>query len=202
MFPRNSRRAASRGRRRLPHPSTPHPRKQKGPQRRPYHRRPESPRNNRHHSGPARAGPLLFVPGPPAPRWVTWRGRPRVRSQIWYLIGMNTSSIVAALDEEIARLQNARSFIAGSASPKRRGRPPQFKPALSAAPKRRTLSPEARKKIADAQRKRWAKEKKATVTRVPAKKAPVKRPRVKAAKAKTALSGKVPTGPVAAPAKS
>jgi hypothetical protein len=113
---------------------------------------------------------------------------------------MNTSFIVAALDEEIARLQNARSLVAGSASPKRRGRPPRSKPAVAAAPKRRTLSPEARKKIADAQRRRWAKQKKATVTRVPAKKAPVKRLRVKAAKTKTALSGKVPTKPVAAPA--
>jgi len=115
---------------------------------------------------------------------------------------MNTSSIVAALDEEITRLHNARSFIAGSASPKRRGRPPASKSGVAAVTKKRTHSPEARKKIADAQRRRWAKQKKATVTRVPAKKAPVKRPRVKAAKAKTALSGKVPTGPVAAPAKS
>jgi hypothetical protein len=114
---------------------------------------------------------------------------------------MDTSSIVAALDEEIARLQNARSLLAGSASPKRGGRPPQSKPAVTRAPKRRTLSPEARKKIADAQRKRWAKQRKVTVTKLPPKKAPVKRPPVKATKAKTALSGKVPTGPVAAPAK-
>jgi len=112
---------------------------------------------------------------------------------------MNTSSIVAALDEEIARLQSARSLLAGSAGPKRRGRPPRSKPAVAAAPKRRTLSPEARKKIAEAQRKRWAKQKKVTVTRIPAKHAPVKRPRgVKTTK--TALSGKVPTKPVAAPA--
>lgn len=73
----------------------------------------------------------------------------------------------------------------------------------SARAVKRRLSPAARKRIADAQRKRWAKQKKAaevTVTKVPAKKAPKTRQPKPPLKAKTALSGKVPSGPVAAPA--
>jgi hypothetical protein len=62
--------------------------------------------------------------------------------------------ILNALDEEIARLREARALLAGS-------------PATAGAPatKRRTLSPKARQAIAEAQRKRWAKarrQKKAT----------------------------------------
>lgn len=63
---------------------------------------------------------------------------------------MNTPEIIVALDGEIARLQQARSLIDGwGSSGKRQG-----------GSVKRTLSPEARKKIADAQRKRWAKQKK------------------------------------------
>jgi hypothetical protein len=169
-----------------------------GPQIRPHHRRPESPPNNRNHSMVCCGRPPVFV-RQSSRRLLNGNRAVELDARFCYLIGMNTSSIIAALDEEIARLQNARSLIAGSASPKRRGRPPQSKPAGTAASKRRTLSPEARKKIAEAQRKRWAKQKKVTVTRIPAKHAPVKRPRVGKA-IKTASSGKVPTKPVAAPA--
>jgi hypothetical protein len=76
---------------------------------------------------------------------------------------MNIPEILSELDAEIARLQHVRSLLSGSSSPATatRGRP---KGSVSAAPKKtakRTLSPEARARIAAAQKKRWAKQKKA-----------------------------------------
>jgi hypothetical protein len=67
---------------------------------------------------------------------------------------------------------------------------------------KRTLSAEARKKIAAAQRKRWAKQKRVTVTKLPPKRAPMKRQKKQAipVQTNTALTSKVPSGPVAAPA--
>ena len=69
---------------------------------------------------------------------------------------MSTQEIIAAIDAEIQRLQQARNLISGLGGTKRRGRPP----AGSAHKAKRTLSAEAREKIAAAQRKRWAKQKK------------------------------------------
>jgi hypothetical protein len=70
---------------------------------------------------------------------------------------VNTQEVVAHLDIEIARLQRARDLLAGSAEFNGHGRPPLAggKPA-----KQRTLSAAGRQKIADAQRKRWAAQKK------------------------------------------
>jgi hypothetical protein len=70
---------------------------------------------------------------------------------------VNTQELVTHIDQEIARLQSARNLIAGSRETKRRGRPSGTgkKPA-----KKRTLSAAARQKIAEAQRKRWAAQKK------------------------------------------
>jgi hypothetical protein len=117
---------------------------------------------------------------------------------------VNTQEILIALDAEIARLQHARSRIAASGKPKRRGRPAWSAPSAISAQKKRELSPEARKKIATAQKKRWAKQKAAKpvqVTRVPAKKQPEKRVRaVKKGTAQNALSSRSET--VAATAKS
>lgn len=62
---------------------------------------------------------------------------------------MGTNQIVAELEKEIARLQQARALLLGSTNGVR-----------SATLKRRTLSPEAREKIAEAQKRRWAKAKK------------------------------------------
>src|ERR1700678_4307511 len=66
--------------------------------------------------------------------------------------------ILNALDEEIARLRQARAVLAGS------GKLPPRKNATATAAltvahdrPRRKLSAKARKAIADAQRKRWAK---------------------------------------------
>jgi hypothetical protein len=51
--------------------------------------------------------------------------------------------ILQALDEEIARLREARALLTGAVVAQPAGR--------------RTLSPKARRAIAEAQRKRWAK---------------------------------------------
>jgi hypothetical protein len=80
---------------------------------------------------------------------------------------MDTQAIIAALDKEIVRLQQARAILTaaasvnGAASIKRGlGRP---KKAISvvAARKRKGISPEARERIAAAQKARWAKVRKA-----------------------------------------
>ena len=89
---------------------------------------------------------------------------------------MSTAEIVALLVSERDRLNRAIEIL--GAPVKRRGRPPGRKlagttesvTASVAAPagppptkrKRRKLSPEARKRISEAQKKRWAKAKKAS----------------------------------------
>lgn len=71
---------------------------------------------------------------------------------------MDTNAIVAAIDAEIQRLQDARALLTGDAGVKRRpGRPK----GSAAGPAKRRLSPEARARIAAAQKARWAKTKKA-----------------------------------------
>jgi hypothetical protein len=72
--------------------------------------------------------------------------------------------ILNAIDEELARLREARALLAenrGTALPKTAK--------SAAAPTRRTLSPKARRAIADAQRKRWAKARKQKKASTPAK---------------------------------
>jgi hypothetical protein len=70
---------------------------------------------------------------------------------------MDVNSILASIDEEISRLKSVRQLLAGSDTTKSSPKSAPSKPAR----KRRRLSAEARKKIADAQRARWAKQKKA-----------------------------------------
>ena len=77
---------------------------------------------------------------------------------------MNQQDILSAIDAEIARLQHARSLLVGTASGKRRGRPPASESA--AAPKKRTMSAAGRKRIVEAQRKRWAKQKASAMKKV------------------------------------
>jgi hypothetical protein len=61
---------------------------------------------------------------------------------------MNTSELIAAIDTEITRLQQARKVLAGSTKPsKESGRKP--------------MSRQARARISAAQKKRWAKARKA-----------------------------------------
>jgi len=73
---------------------------------------------------------------------------------------VKATEILAAIDAEIARLQEARNALAGMSGGKRRGRPSASALASKTIRKKRVLSAEAREKIAAAQRKRWAKQKK------------------------------------------
>jgi hypothetical protein len=68
---------------------------------------------------------------------------------------MTREEIVAAIDEEINRLEKVRSLLQGSGGSKL-----LVSGALSGIRKKRHLSPDARKRIADAQKRRWAKQKK------------------------------------------
>lgn len=79
---------------------------------------------------------------------------------------MEVNRIIAEIDAQISRLQQARELLAGTTSSvgKGPGRPKGSKNAkaagpVSGAPKRR-LSPEGRKRIADAMKRRWAERRK------------------------------------------
>lgn len=79
---------------------------------------------------------------------------------------MDTRTLVAQIDKEIAALQQARAAIAslGDAAPaKRRGRPRKdagVTPAVKTPKKRHTMSEAGKKAIAAAQKRRWAAQKK------------------------------------------
>jgi len=64
-------------------------------------------------------------------------------------------SIIQAIDEEIARLQEARNLIVQNLPTSKK----QAKTMTTGRRKRRKMSAEARARIAEAQRKRWAKQK-------------------------------------------
>jgi hypothetical protein len=82
--------------------------------------------------------------------------------------------ILNAIDEEIARLRQARAILGDSANGAARPTARKASADAVAKPKpRRTLSAKARRAIAEAQRKRWAKvkrQKKATTSAAAAKK--------------------------------
>ena len=67
---------------------------------------------------------------------------------------MSQTDILSLIEAEISRLEQARALIAEVAKS-------QYTVATAKPRKRRTLSPEARQRIVEAQRKRWAKLKKA-----------------------------------------
>jgi hypothetical protein len=70
---------------------------------------------------------------------------------------LNTKEILEHINDEISRLQQVKALLQGSSNG-------HVSSNGSAAPKgKRILSAEARKKIAAAQRKRWAKVRKAQV---------------------------------------
>lgn len=81
---------------------------------------------------------------------------------------MQVSEILSEIDNEIARLQEARRLLAGESSgtTRTRGRKPAAAAAAvaAAAPKkrrrRRKLTPEGRKKLSEALKARWAERKK------------------------------------------
>jgi len=75
------------------------------------------------------------------------------------------TDVVAQIDAEIAKLQQAKALLSDTtvAAPGR-GRPKGSKNAKSVSPAKkaakRRLSPEGRKRIAEAMKKRWAERKK------------------------------------------
>ena len=81
---------------------------------------------------------------------------------------MEVSRIVAEIDAQILKLQQARALLSGASAPAvrtGRGRPKGSKNggAAAAAPagtRKRKLSPEGRKRIAEAMKKRWAERRK------------------------------------------
>jgi hypothetical protein len=76
---------------------------------------------------------------------------------------MAVQEILAQIDAEIARLQQARALLGATGVRKaRRGRPKLNADALllsRPAKKKRNLSPEGRARIAEAVKRRWAKQK-------------------------------------------
>ena len=69
---------------------------------------------------------------------------------------MSIESILSQIDAEIARLNEARTLLAGAGGRASRAVKGKVAKVAGRTSKRRVLSPEARKRIADAQRKRWA----------------------------------------------
>jgi hypothetical protein len=71
---------------------------------------------------------------------------------------MDTQAILAAVSKEIARLEQVKRLLTASD-----GRVPatSFHYGVNKPHKKRVMSAEARKRIGDAQRKRWAAQKKA-----------------------------------------
>ena len=83
---------------------------------------------------------------------------------------MALSEVIAQIDEEISKLQQARALLSGAPDMDKpgRGRPKGSKNAVAApvaakttGKKKRQLSPEGRKAIADAMKRRWAERRKA-----------------------------------------
>jgi hypothetical protein len=85
------------------------------------------------------------------------------------------NDVIAQIDAEIAKLQQAKVLLSGVSTPAvsvpvktgKRGRPKGSKnattaatPAKTAAKAKRKLSPEGRKAIADAMKRRWAERRK------------------------------------------
>lgn len=84
---------------------------------------------------------------------------------------MEVTRILAEIDAQITKLQQARTLLSGSGATapvvkKAVGRPrkvpaPPVKAVTPTGRAKRNLSPEARKRIADAQKRRWAERRKA-----------------------------------------
>jgi hypothetical protein len=78
---------------------------------------------------------------------------------------MQLTKILAEIDLEISRLEQARTLLAGETSPAvkktRKTRSSVGAEAPAKRKKKRNLSPEGRKRIAEAVRRRWELQKKA-----------------------------------------
>jgi hypothetical protein len=81
---------------------------------------------------------------------------------------MDTQEIIAQIDFEIARLQQAKTLLSGTTAAnhtahKKLGRPAKARLTIAAPiAAKRTMSPEGRARIAAAQKARWAKQRKST----------------------------------------
>ena len=79
---------------------------------------------------------------------------------------MEVNRIIAEIDAQILKLQQARALLSGTTTTSRTGpgRPKGSKNTASvsskSAPGKRKLSPEGRKRIAEAMKKRWAERRK------------------------------------------
>lgn len=80
---------------------------------------------------------------------------------------MEVSRIIAEIDAQILKLQQARALLAGTAQAARPG-PGRPKKTVISTPsrKKRKLTPEGRKRIADAMKKRWAERRKQLAKKV------------------------------------
>jgi len=72
---------------------------------------------------------------------------------------VEVSRIIAEIDDQISKLQQARALLAGAAQPVRTG-PGRPKGSTNSTKRKRKLTPEGRKRIADAMKKRWAERRK------------------------------------------
>src|SRR5271167_895476 len=75
---------------------------------------------------------------------------------------VEVSRIIAEIDAQISKLQQARELLSGIATKTEKGpgRPKGSKNAKPVKAKKRKLSPEGRKRIADAMKRRWAERRK------------------------------------------
>lgn len=73
---------------------------------------------------------------------------------------VEVSRIISEIDAQIAKLQQARALLAGTAAPAARTSPGRPKGSKNAAPRKRKLSAAGRKSISEAMKKRWAERRK------------------------------------------
>jgi hypothetical protein len=83
---------------------------------------------------------------------------------------VEVSRIIAEIDSQIHKLQQARELLSGAATVERRGpgRPKGSKNTSTSAaptPRQRKLTPEGRKRIAEAMKRRWAERRKQTTAK-------------------------------------
>ncbi|HKR27023.1 MAG TPA: hypothetical protein VJS11_06195 [Acidobacteriaceae bacterium] len=73
---------------------------------------------------------------------------------------MEVKQIVVELEQEIARLKEARALLAGTSTAARRGRPKGTSKTNQKSGRKRRLTPEGRKRISEALKRRWAAQRK------------------------------------------
>jgi hypothetical protein len=73
---------------------------------------------------------------------------------------VEVSRIIAEIDAQISKLQQARALLAGASQPARKGPGRPRGTAKATGKRKRKLTPEGRKRIADAMKKRWAERRK------------------------------------------